>query len=177
MGWGSPNFPRHLIHLRNISRGAGRGLVSIKKILTKCLWLLNQHNIISHNNRFLKISILVLGPIQKCLETFSGFPSKTTMKAYTKLIVVMCSQIFGQRSPAPSSSDFLRRLPTLLVYGRSVKQLVKEFPSEKSDLFFCFVFTKQKTKKIKFIFFLLLIIFDHNYFLTFFRPFFFLDKK
>ena len=33
-------------------------------------------------------------------------PKKTTMKAYTKHIVVMCTQIFCQRSPAPLGGDF-----------------------------------------------------------------------
>ena len=41
----------------------------------------------------------------------SGFPVETIMKADTKLILVMCCQIFDERYTAPSSGDILRWPP------------------------------------------------------------------
>ena len=38
-----------------------------------------------------------------------GFPVKTKMKAYTKLTVAICCQIFAKSTVAPSSGDFRRR--------------------------------------------------------------------
>ena len=148
-------------------KGGWQRLGQHNKFSTKCLWLLDQQSIKSHNNRFFKRTTLGLDPIQTCLETFSGFPSRTTMKAYTKLTVVMCCQIFGQRSPAPSSGNFHWRPPPLLACGQSLRQLEKGSPSEESDLFIYFINKKNK----KSIFFVSFIILDHNCLLTFFTPF------
>ena len=90
-------------------KGGWQRLGQHNKFSTKCIWLLDQQSIKSHNNRFFKRTTLGLDPIQTCLGTFSGFPGRTIMKAYTKLIVVMCCHIVARKSVAPSSGDFRRR--------------------------------------------------------------------
>ena len=52
---------------------------------------------------------LCLGPAQTRLEAFLGFLAKTRLKAYTKLIFVMCCQIIARKFVAPSSADFRRQ--------------------------------------------------------------------
>ena len=42
---------------------------------------------------------------------FLHFLTKTKMKAYTKLAVVMCCQIVARKSVTPSSGDFWRPVP------------------------------------------------------------------
>ena len=46
---------------------------------------------------------ICLGFVKTCLEAFLGFLVETKRKAYTKLTVVICCQIFAKRSVAPSS--------------------------------------------------------------------------
>ena len=64
---------------------------------------------------FLKRTWLCLHPIQTNLEASEGLPVKTKMKADTKLIVIMCCYIDGQRYTAPSSGRFQRRPPLPLL--------------------------------------------------------------
>ena len=71
-----------------------------------------------NHHKDLKKTKLCLGPILTCLEAFLGFPVKTKMKAYTKLTVAMCCQIFARRSVAPSSGDFRRRTLPRLASGQ-----------------------------------------------------------
>ena len=75
-------------------------------------WELDQLFINRHHYKDLKWTKLCLGPIKTCLEAFLGFLDKTKIKAYTKLTVVMCCQIFDRKSVAPSSGDFRRGVPT-----------------------------------------------------------------
>ena len=66
----------------------------------------------------MKWTELYLGPIQRRLEAFLGFLVKTKMKAYKKLTVVMCCQIVGRKSVAPSSGDFRRQgSPQLKIFS------------------------------------------------------------
>ena len=57
----------------------------------------------------LLINKIMFRPISRCLEAFLGFLVETKRKAYTKVTVVMCCQIFDRRSVAPSRGNFRRR--------------------------------------------------------------------
>ena len=57
----------------------------------------------------LKKTKLCIGPILTRLEAFLGFLVKTKMKAYTKLTIAMCCQIFTRRSLAAISACDRRR--------------------------------------------------------------------
>ena len=93
-----------------------------------------------HHHTDLKWTILCLGPIQTRLEAFLGFLGKTKMKAYTKLTVVMCSQIIDRKSVAIYSGE--RRSGRLVDNIRNFdkKKLVVKNISI-SSVFFCFQHT------------------------------------
>ena len=63
----------------------------------------NQLSIRRRPYKDLKLTQLCGSHIQTRLEAFSGFFGKTKMKADTKLIVVMCCQLFDRR-PVPRQS-------------------------------------------------------------------------
>ena len=54
MGWGSPNLPKHSIHLGSLARGGGRGRVGITGFQPNIYCLLDQHCIEGHNKIYLK---------------------------------------------------------------------------------------------------------------------------
>ena len=51
MGWGSPNLPKHSIHLKSLAKGVGRGEVGITGLQPNVLCMQDQNSIKSHNNK------------------------------------------------------------------------------------------------------------------------------
>ena len=76
-----------------------------------------------HHHKDLKWTKLCLGPIETCLEAFLGFLGNTKVKAYTKLNVVMCCQIFYRKSVAPSSG---RPVDKIRNFERKIKKNIKK---------------------------------------------------
>ena len=59
-----------------------------------------------------------------------GFLEKTTMKADTKLTVVMCCHNFDRRSTAPSSGDFRQGPPPIPTIGVIAYPHRKQIPDK-----------------------------------------------
>ena len=93
-------------NLKCITRCKGKdGIIITIFFQVYMCWELNHLFIIRHPHKDFKWTKLCKGLIYTCLLALSGFLGKTKIKADTKLIVVLCCQIFDRKSVAPSSGN------------------------------------------------------------------------
>ena len=112
--WPHQSCQPNMIDFTNMkwkTRWEGRDGIALHVFPAYRCWELDRLFIRRHTNKDLKWTKLCLGPISTRPEAFLGFLEQTTMKADTKLTVVMCCHIFDRRSVAQSSGDFRQKPP------------------------------------------------------------------